>query len=137
MARAIPKRAAVAAKNDHRELHAPKYREVSPNRDQGKIEHTRTQPNPIRASRFPRGGTGAGSCWGGGGSTSTVGRHSGPMTCPRTGTAHARHNARPHTSHRPTCAMDGWLAHLPGRAEVVFSSLATPIAYARRASSSA
>jgi hypothetical protein len=28
---------------------------------------------------------------------------------PRTGIAHARHIARPHTSHRATCGCDAWM----------------------------
>src|SRR5437764_4720701 len=48
-------------------------------------------------------------------------RHSGPSTCPRTGTAHARQSGRLHLAQKSTAGLPGWVWHLS-----VLTSRGTP-----------
>src|SRR5205814_1440262 len=102
-----PRAVAPTATRDQWGAHAPKYPELSPRWDQGNTEAIRTTPKPTRASHVPLGWIGSGTFGGGGASTRTFDRHSGPITRPRTGTAHARHRALPHRSQAPTLATAG------------------------------
>src|SRR5437899_4223733 len=66
-----------AASRDQWKLHAPKKREPSPNRDQGKADRRTTRAKPIRARKSPLGRPEGRTGWGGAMSSRIVGRHSG------------------------------------------------------------
>src|SRR5436309_13270211 len=88
----------------------PKIPEGSPNLVHGRIDPA-TAPksaSPVTSNgRFRgRGGTGVGAVAPSGPRTSA--RHSGPITRPRTGTAHRRQSGRPQESHRATDGLEGW-----------------------------
>src|SRR6266542_5944283 len=106
-AKAKPATPASAATTDQWEVQAPRYLELSPNRDQGRSVTTATRANPTSATLPPRGLIGLGTGSAGGASWSTAGRHSRPTVTPRTGMAHTTQSGRPHTSHMPTDAAPG------------------------------
>src|SRR5438132_13386571 len=112
-----PATPASEAARDQCRVHAPRYRELSPNRDHGNIEIRTTRANPATATRSPVAGTASEGGVTLGASSRMAPRHSGPIRVPRTGIAQAEQTDRPQRSHVPTMATPGWLAHRPGRAE--------------------
>ena len=105
--------AAIAVTVDHRSgvPHAPNHPEAVPNRVHGNTVATiRTRS----AAPVARHHTGIGVLPASSGRASAAtsgGRHSGPRTVPRTGTAHAMQSVRPQLAHRATEGDPGWSRH--------------------------
>src|SRR5207248_6988458 len=102
-----PRTPARTAGSDHASRQAPQRFELSPNRDQGKIESAVTNAKPAIARPSPRRRGTEGMAGNGGASSTTDARHSGPITRPLTGTAQATQSQRPQSSHAAMPASPG------------------------------
>src|SRR5918995_7487197 len=105
-----PRLAAMATTIDHAgaSLHAPNKSEPAPKRLHGNaVEMTAAAKATVVATRARCAGSRSGTSGSDGSGPIAASRHSGPSTVPRTGTAHPRHNGRPHRSQVATEARDG------------------------------
>jgi hypothetical protein len=105
-----PRLAATAATIDHAgvSLHAPNASEPAPKRLHGSaVEMTAAAKAAVDVTRARCAGSRSGTSGSDGSGPIAASRHSGPSTRPRTGTAHPRHNGRPHRSQVATDARDG------------------------------